>query len=47
MAGCGENFNLPASIGLLNRLEILYISSYQVVPYEIGRGNSRLRIIVK
>ncbi len=44
---CGEDANLPSSLGKLQRLEILYISSYQVLPYELGRGNPRLQIILK
>ena len=47
VAGCGEDFTLPATIGKLKRLEILYVSPYQVIPYGIGKGNSRLKIIVK
>lgn len=47
VAGCGEDFTLPATIGKLKRLEILYVSPYQIIPYGVGKGNSRLKIIVK
>ncbi len=47
VSGCGDDNQLPSSIAKLRRLETLYVSSYQIIPYEIGRGNPRLKIIVK
>jgi len=45
-ACCSDN-NLPDELGNLKNLEILYVSSYQILSYGIGHGNSRLRVIVK
>ena len=47
IAGCGGDANVPAGIANLRKLEILIIDASQVLPYEIGRGNSRLQVIVR
>lgn len=47
VSGCCADNNLPDELGNLKRLEILYVSSYQILPYKIGWGNPRLKVIVK
>jgi len=47
VSGCCDDNQLPSTLSQLRRLEILYVSSYQIIPYGIGTGNTRLKIIVR
>lgn len=47
VSGCCDDNRLPETISNLRKLEVLTVSSYQVLPNNIGRGNSRLVIRVK
>ena len=47
VAGSGSFSSLPSEWGELRSLERLYIDSSIIVPYEIGRRNSRLKIIIR
>lgn len=47
VSGCCDDNNLPDELANLRKLEFLYVSSYQILPYKIGWGNPRLKVIVK
>ncbi|MFM8951000.1 MAG: leucine-rich repeat domain-containing protein [Bacteroidota bacterium] len=47
VSGCCNDNRLPESLSRLRNLELLTVSPYQVLPNDLGKGNSRLRIQVK
>jgi Leucine-rich repeat (LRR) protein len=47
VSGCCEDNRLPESISDLRKLEVLTVSSYQVLPNSLGRGNPRLVIRIR
>jgi len=47
VSGCCTGNRLPDELKNLKKLEVLYISPYQILPNDIGRGSQRLRIEIR
>lgn len=47
VAGCCNDNRLPDNLSKLRHLELLTVSPYQVLPNDLGKGNSRMRIQIK
>ena len=47
VSGCCNDNRLPENLSKLRNLELLTVSSYQILPNDLGKGNSRLRIQIK
>jgi Leucine-rich repeat (LRR) protein len=47
LTNCCSGNRLPSSLSNLEKLEYLYVNSYQIIPYSLGKRNTRLKVVVK